>query len=108
MDGMAFRAVTANTMNTTSMAASAIEFSSTLVATVSGGVLRRTIQAWLGIAICTPTITTFPETPPIRETVFLSVASGINFCDKRGQSQACLSSAERSKKDEIIYLFLGY
>jgi hypothetical protein len=31
------------------------------------------------------------------------VASGINFCDKRGQSQARLSYAERSKKDGVIY-----
>tara|TARA_Y100000746_G_C15189209_1_gene320651 strand:+ start:90 stop:266 length:177 start_codon:yes stop_codon:yes gene_type:complete len=42
-------------------------------------------------------------TTTIRKTVFLSVASGINFCDKRGQSQARLSYAERSKKDEIIF-----
>jgi hypothetical protein len=48
-------------------------------------------------------MTNFTATPALRDTVFLFVASRINFCDKRGQSQARLSYAERSKKDAIIF-----
>ena len=42
----------------------------------------------------------------IRRMVILSVASGINFCDKRGQSQVRLSYAERSKNRAIMYFLM--
>ena len=92
MDGLVFRAVTASPM----------VVSTTLVSAVTGGVLRRTMQPMLGPAICSTPMTTYTGTAAIRDSVFLSVASGINFCDKRGQSKVYFNYAVLSKKDEII------
>ena len=97
MDGMVFRAVSA----------AAMVISTTLVATVTGGVLRSTIQTMLGTALWAKAMTKWTEPSTLRTTVFLSVVSRINFCAKRAQSQVRLSYAERSKNDEIIYLFIG-
>ena len=74
---------------------------------VTGGVLRSSVKAVLGAAVCPTSLTPLAEATALRVTVFLFVASGINFCDKRGQSQACFRSAERSKKGAILYLFIG-
>jgi hypothetical protein len=70
---------------------------------VTGGVLWSSVKVVLGAAVCPTSLTPLVEVTALRVTVFLSVASGINFCDKRGQSQALLSYVERSKKDGVIY-----
>ena len=69
MDGMVFRPVTVTAM----------VVSASLVATVTGGVLRSTLQTLLGIAICTTAVPMFTEAAAVRDSVFLSVASGINL-----------------------------
>ena len=93
MDGMVFQAV----------AAPMVVISFSLGASVPYGVLPRVVFTMFGYAISVVAVITYGETVNMKEAVFLFVASEINFCDKKGPSHARLRSAERSKKDGVIY-----